>query len=85
VTNLIAARIERKLEKPKAMYEALSTAYSLVYRGAKSPFSEKWSLEDHLVALGNNEELGCLLHEVVEYDRRYCKQTASFKSSYSKN
>lgn len=67
------ATISLRKQKSLAMYEALSTAYSLVYRGAKSPFSKKWSLHDHLGAFGNDRKLSGLFLEVVEYDREICK------------
>jgi hypothetical protein len=60
-------------KKSLAMYEALSTAYSLIYRGAKSPFSKKWSLDDHLGAFGNDRKLSDLFLEVVKNEREFCK------------
>jgi hypothetical protein len=59
------------------MYEALGTAYSLVYCGNKNPFSIKWRAQDHVGALGNNMELFDLFLEVVEADKQYCKQNPS--------
>jgi hypothetical protein len=59
----------RKREKPKAMYEALTTAYSLVYSGAKSPYSKRWSVKDYLGDFGNDMELSQLFVEVMIYDK----------------
>ena len=74
--------IKSKIEKSKAMYELLSTAYSITYRGANSPYREKkWRLEDHAGALGHNEDLSNMFLEVVAYERQYCKY--SNLNSYS--
>jgi hypothetical protein len=63
----------QKAEKPKAMYEALTTAYSLIYSGAKNAFSIEWRAEDCLGAFGNDRELSNLFVKVMNYDREYCK------------
>jgi hypothetical protein len=85
-TDCVAARIIHRIEKSKAMYDALTTAYSLVYRGTRSPYSTKWKskdyLEDHPGILGNNRELYDLFHEVVRYDKQYCKQDTPAKYSF---
>ena len=55
------------------MYEVLSMGYSLIYIGAKSPYSRKWRVEDCLDAFRNNKELSDHFLEVVRHDRLYCK------------
>jgi hypothetical protein len=69
------------------MYDVLTTAYSLVYRGTRSPYSTKWKsrdyLEDHPGVLGNNRELSDLFREVVRYDKQYCKQDTLAKYSFN--
>jgi len=85
-TDCVAAKIIHKREKSKAMYDVLTTAYSLVYRGTRSPYSTKWKskdyLEDHPGVLGNNRELSDLFREVVRYDKQYCKQDTLAKYSF---
>jgi hypothetical protein len=71
--------MNRRREKFKAMYEAVTTAHSLVYSGAKSPFSSKWRVEDHL-DFGNNIELSQLFREVIDRDKKFCKQITSTKT-----
>jgi hypothetical protein len=55
------------------MYEVLVTEYSLVYSGAKSPYSKRWKIKDCLDALGYNSELFGLFLEVRDGDGQYCK------------
>ncbi|KAE9367967.1 hypothetical protein N431DRAFT_514601 [Stipitochalara longipes BDJ] len=74
LTDFIKANVDRRREKSKAMYEALTTGYSLVYRGAKSPYSKKWKMEGCGDALENDNELSNLFLEVVKYDRQYCEE-----------
>jgi len=59
------------------MYEALTTAYSLVYSGAKSPYSRKWEIKDYLGAFGDKRELSELFVEVMKYDKQFCKPNLS--------
>jgi hypothetical protein len=53
------------------MYDALTTAYSLIYSGSKSPHSKTWREKDSLSSLGCNVELKDLFIKVRDYDRRY--------------
>jgi hypothetical protein len=39
------------------MYEAITTSYSLVYRGAASRYSPEWRVDDHLDAFGADKVL----------------------------
>jgi hypothetical protein len=55
------------------MYDVLATAYSLVYSGSKSPYSNKWKVKDYLGAFGGNKELCRLFVEVIKYDKKFCK------------
>jgi hypothetical protein len=55
------------------MYDVLTAAYSLVYRGSKSPYSKRWREEDSLSSLGYNVELKDLFIKVRNYDRQYCE------------
>jgi hypothetical protein len=68
------------MEKPKAMYAALATAYSLVYSGARSPYSNKWKAKNYRGAFGNNRELSKLFVEVMKYDKNFCKHITTPKS-----
>jgi hypothetical protein len=63
----------RKREKPKAMYDALTTVYSLVYRGNASPYSRKWRVEDCGDAFGKENELAHLFVEVMKQDKSFCE------------
>jgi hypothetical protein len=71
--ELDLAQINNRKEKHKAMYEALTTAYSMVYSKSSSPYSPEWCLEDHRKALGNNEHLIDLLKEVMITERNFCE------------
>jgi hypothetical protein len=75
--NHVIAKINRKREKAKAMYEAVTTAYSLIYSGAKSPYSSEWRVEDHLGAFGDSKKLSQLFCEVIHYDKEFCKPNTS--------
>ncbi|KAN0095195.1 hypothetical protein V8E51_015906 [Hyaloscypha variabilis] len=69
----IDSNVDRRRDKSKAMYEVLVTEYSLVYSGAKSPYSKRWKIKDCLDALGYNSELFGLFLEVRNGDWQYCE------------
>ncbi|MCJ1405245.1 hypothetical protein MMC11_008472, partial [Xylographa trunciseda] len=55
----------------KAMYDAMTTAYSNVCRGAESPFSPHWRLEDHAEAFGNDASLIEDFKEIMELEQEW--------------
>ena len=71
-SDLLVAIIERRREKLKAMYAAITTAYSLVYRGKASPYSAEWRTEDHRDAFGRDEGLAELFLQLTVEDKRFC-------------
>jgi len=70
LTNALSVGINRRRDKHKAMYDALTTAYSLIYSGSKSPHSKNWKEKDNLSFLGDNFELKDLFIGVRDHDRR---------------
>jgi hypothetical protein len=71
--KLYAADVKIRKEKSKAMYEALTTGYSMVYRGQSSPYSPEWRLEDHREALGNNKDLIESFKKITIAEKDFCK------------
>lgn len=74
---MVIANVNRRREKSQAMYEALTTSYSLVYRGAASPYSPEWRVEDHRDAFGNDDDLADLFLKLTLEDKRFCGSNAS--------
>ncbi|PVH69845.1 hypothetical protein DL98DRAFT_521961 [Cadophora sp. DSE1049] len=60
----------QRIEKSKAMYEALTTGYSMVYRGTTSPYSPEWRLEEHYQAFYNDENLAMIFLKIIREERK---------------
>ena len=58
------------------MYEALTAAYSLVYRGFPSPYSPDWCIEGLFDAFGSCKHLPQLFLKVIQMDRQFCEFSA---------
>ncbi|MCJ1436896.1 hypothetical protein MMC27_006278 [Xylographa pallens] len=54
-----------------AMYHAMVTGYSNVCRGAASPFSAGWRVEDHTEAFGNDSGLMEDFKAIMELEKRW--------------
>ncbi|MCJ1393985.1 hypothetical protein MMC18_006862 [Xylographa bjoerkii] len=70
--SMTETRLESKRYKgSKAMYDALVTGYSNVCRGAASPLSPSWRLEDHAEAFGNDADLMDDFKGVIECEKQW--------------
>jgi hypothetical protein len=72
-SNMITGSFIQRMEKSKAMYEALTTGYSMVYRGTTSPYSPGWRLEEHYQAFHNDENLAMIFLKIIREERKKCK------------
>ena len=54
-----------------AMYHAMVTGYSNVCRGAASPFSAGWRVEDHAKAFGNDAGLMGDFTAIMELEKQW--------------
>ena len=81
-SNIMAGSFIQRIEKSKAMYEALTTGCSMVYRGTTSPYSPQWRLEEHYQAFHNDENLAMIFLKIIREERKKCK-LGSLKSLYS--
>jgi hypothetical protein len=68
----------QRIEKPKAMYDALTTGYSIVYRGSSSPLSTQWRMEDHHDAFGKDKRLETLFEKLIIEEKDFSVLTSPF-------
>ena len=57
------------------MYDAVIMVYSKVYRGATSPFSPGWRIQEHGDAFANDAGLMEDFRAIVEYEKQWRKLT----------
>lgn len=67
------ACVDRRREKQKAMYEAMTTGYSLVYRGTVSPYSPAWCIERHLHSFHGYDHLKHTFLHLKDVDKKFCE------------
>ncbi|CZR56174.1 uncharacterized protein PAC_06062 [Phialocephala subalpina] len=68
------ARVDRRREKQKVMYEAMTTGYSLVYRGSASPYSPHWRIKDHMGTFGRNKALASTFLQLKNEEERFYEE-----------
>ncbi|KUJ23784.1 uncharacterized protein LY89DRAFT_2675 [Mollisia scopiformis] len=71
---LYDACIDRRRERQKVMYEAMTTGYSLVYRRSAPPCSPAWRMEDHLHFFGDNADLVDTFLQLQVADKKFYEE-----------
>jgi len=61
------------------MYEALTAAYSSVYRGSVSPYSPEWHIGGDFNPFGEYKVLANLFMEAIRVDRQFCELSAAIR------
>ncbi|KAE8446327.1 hypothetical protein EG329_012074 [Mollisiaceae sp. DMI_Dod_QoI] len=69
--------IDRRREKQKVMYEAMTTGYSLLYRKSASPYSPDWRIELHLDSFGEDKNLARIFMQLKDADKRFYEENVN--------